>query len=198
MQGNFISRQKEPFANQYPGHVKLVILSRSDVKFGGILTSGGRSLGSFLDAYSALQVVWGSWLRIARKCLGIPRTEKWPIARFIVTAFRREPQQQTLGEPLVCKLTHTYPCKSWDLVHSNLPSLNLLKRMPRISFGASNEKWLGVDPEVAIKHQEDYLPNSYSRRIILCNSIDLVYKRERGEQILNYLTNFTLPKSFAN
>ena len=32
------------------------------------------------DACSAVskQRVWGSWLGIARKSLGIPRTEKWP------------------------------------------------------------------------------------------------------------------------
>ena len=48
--------------------------------------------------------------------------------------------------------------------------------------------------------QKDYLPNLYSRRIILGNSMCFyVCERELlGELMLNYLTKITLPKSVSN
>ena len=48
--------------------------------------------------------------------------------------------------------------------------------------------------------QKDYLPNLYSRRIILGNSMCFMCTEREllGELILKYLTKITLPKSVSN
>ena len=60
-------------------------------------------------------------------------------------------------------------------------------------------KWF---KHIAIYHwgQNDYLPDFYSRRIILGNFVCFVSVKEifQKELILNYLAKMTLPKSVAN
>ena len=46
--------------------------------------------------------------------------------------------------------------------------------------------------------QNDYIPNSYSRRIIFGNYVLSNSREILGEVVLNYLTKITLPKLFAN